>query len=250
MSGSFIVVVGATSEIARAIERELARPGVRLLLVGRDAGELEACAQDLHIRMEVEVLTRPFEALAFAEHPRWAAEWCELAGGAPDGVLVCHGYLPDSDLAARDPVEARRTLDVNLTSVVSILTPLAEQMAARGSGWIAVISSVAGDRGRRGNPLYGAAKAGLSVYLQGLRSRLAPRGVHVLTVKPGFVDTRMLRSRDRATRLLAASPERVARSVRRGLARRRNTIYTPWFWRPIMWLVRSVPEAVFKRMNL
>jgi hypothetical protein len=112
------------------------------------------------------------------------------------------------------------------------------------------VSSVAGDRGRRSNPLYGAAKAGLSVYLQGLRNRLAPLGVHVMTVKPGFVDTRMLRGRGRATRFLAASPERVARSVRRGLARRRNTIYTPWFWRPIMWLVRSVPEAVFKRMKL
>ena len=146
--------------------------------------------------------------------------------------------------------EARRAIDLNFTSAVALLAPLASYLEGRRSGYLAAISSVAGDRGRQSNYTYGAAKAGLTAYLQGLRNRLYRSGVHVLTIKPGFVDTPMTRGLVNPNSPLVASPKRVARDIDRAIRRRRNTIYTPWFWRPIMLVVRLVPEFIFKRLKL
>ena len=144
--------------------------------------------------------------------------------------------------------EARRILDTNFTGCVSALEILARRFEARRAGFIAALSSVAGDRGRQSNYLYGAAKGGLSTYLQGLRNRLHHSGVRVVTIKPGFVDTAMTYGRPGL--FLVASPERVARAVYRALRGGQDVVYVPWFWRPVMFAMRGVPERLFKRLRL
>jgi short-subunit dehydrogenase len=165
-------------------------------------------------------------------------------------VLLAFGTLPAQAEAQRDPAMARAAIDVNLTAAACLLELFAARMEARGRGWIAGISSVAGDRGRQSNYIYGAAKAGLTAYLAGLRNRLAKKGVHVVTVKPGFVDTPMTHGMVNPKSPLVASPERVAAGIVRAIRRRRNVVYLPWFWRAIMGVVTRVPEAIFKRMKL
>jgi len=220
------------------------------LLAGRDGDELEKTAADLRLRHNVEVAIETFEALDFDSHPALIARCFTQCGGRLDGVIVCYGYLPSQQWAEQDFAEARRTVDVNFTSVVSLLNCAANALEQQGSGFIAAISSVAGDRGRQSNYIYGAAKAGLSVYLQGLRNRLARRGVHVLTIKPGFVDTPMTQGLISPQSPLLAKPDRVARDIDRALRRGRNTLYTPWFWRPIMTVIALIPEPLFKRLRL
>jgi short-subunit dehydrogenase len=170
--------------------------------------------------------------------------------GGLDGVILCHGYMVDQARAQADFSEAQRTIDVNLTSAISLLERLAVYFGQRGAGVIAGISSVAGDRGRQSNYIYGAAKAGFSTYLQGLRNRLFSVGVHVLTVKPGFFATAMTDGLVNPNSPLLATPDQVARDVDRALRRRQNVVYTRWFWRPIMFVIRSIPEPVFKRLKL
>ncbi|MFP8872964.1 MAG: SDR family NAD(P)-dependent oxidoreductase, partial [Myxococcota bacterium] len=150
--------------------------------------------------------------------------------------------------AKTDALAARRMIETNYLASVSVLEACAAEFESRGRGWICAVSSVAGDRGRPSNYLYGSSKAGLSAYLQGLRARLARANVGVLDVKPGFVDTSL--TWGRAGLFLVASPDRVARDAWRGIRRNRAVVYTPWFWRPIMMVIRAIPDAVFKRMRL
>ena len=145
---------------------------------------------------------------------------------------------------------SQRTIDVNFTAVVSLLLLAADYLAKRESGFIAAISSVAGDRGRQSNYTYGASKAALSTYLAGLRNRLFHDGVHVLTIKPGFVDTAMTQGLINPRSPLVASPEQVARDIDKAIQRRRNVLYTRWFWGPIMWIIKSLPECLFKRLRM
>ena len=247
---STILVVGATSALAQALCHVFATPRTRFILAARDSAELLRCADDLRLRHGCQVSCHPFEACDFERHPGYVESWCQESGAPPDGVLVCHGYLPPAETSMTRPDEARRTLDVNFSSVVSILTPLADRMAARGSGWIVGIGSVAGDRGRQSNYVYGAAKAALAVYLQGLRNRLAARGVHVMTVKPGPMDTRMLWSLGQGRPRLVTAPRRVASDIHRALGRARDVVYSPWYWRLVMVCIAMIPERVFKRMRL
>jgi len=144
--------------------------------------------------------------------------------------------------------EARLILETNFTGCVSALNILANHFELKRTGFICAITSVAGDRGRQSNYHYGAAKAGLSVYLQGLRNRLFPAGVNVITVKPGFVDTRMTYGRPGL--FLLASPESVAQGIFRAIVKGKSVVYLPWFWRPIMLIVRSIPETIFKRLKM
>jgi len=161
-------------------------------------------------------------------------------------VCPCHG---DQARAEQDDGELLRILNTNYTAAAVALNDLARYLAGRGApGGIIGIGSVAGDRGRRSNYVYGAAKGALALYLQGLRNRLADRGVHVLTVKPGFVDTPMTAGLQGL--FLVAPPARVARDIVRAYQRRRDVVYTPWFWRYIMLLIRAIPESRFKHLRL
>ena len=243
-----VIVVGATSDIARATAMELACQ-YNLILAGRDMTELDAIAQDIVIRYECDVSTLMFEALNSNEHATFISKCFEKTEKI-SGAVICHGFLPVQIQAERDWDLARKTLDINFTSCVSVLEPLMQRLEDQQDGFLAIISSVAGDRGRQSNYLYGAAKGGLTVYLQGLRNRGQHSGVHVMTVKPGFVATAMTVGIVDKKSPLVATPKQVARDIVRGIKKRKDVIYSRWFWRYIMLIIRSVPERIFKRLRL
>ncbi len=245
-----VLVVGATSGIAKALCHRLAQRGDRLLLAGRDAEELKRMAADLSVRYGTEVATEVFEATDLQSHPDFVRRCFERFEGNLTGAILCHGVLPDQKETETNVAVALRTVEINFTSYVSLLHLLALELEKKGLGYLAVISSVAGDRGRRSNYTYGATKGGLTVFLQGLRNRLYHHGVHVLTIQPGPVDTPMISGMFKPGSPLVASPERVARSIQHAIDRRSNVIYTPWFWRPMMTIICAMPEWLFKRLNL
>jgi short-subunit dehydrogenase len=243
-----VLILGATSGIASALAREFAAHKFDLVLGGRDREELSALASDLSLRYGVRAGVFPFDALDTQTHASTLRSFLSQAGKALEGVVVCIGYLGDQAKGQSDWEEARRILETNFTGCVSVLNILANHFELRRAGFICAISSVAGDRGRQSNYLYGAAKAGLSTYLEGLRNRLFPARVKVITVKPGFVDTRMTYGRPGL--FLLASPERVGKGIFRAIVKGKDVVYVPWYWRIIMLMVQAIPEAVFKRLRL
>lgn len=248
-SAKSVVILGATSGVARPLAGEFARRGYIVVLAGRDAEELERLAADLRIRYNTDCHTLPFDALAFQDHERFPGQCEQVLGRLPHGVMLCFGFMADQEQAQGDFEIARRTLDTNLTGAVSILERFATAFAARGSGFIAALTSVAGDRGRKANYIYGASKAGLSAYLQGLRNRLHASGVQVTTIKPGFMDTPMTFGMN-LPGLLTASPESAAAAIAGAVERGKNVAYVPFFWRYIMWIIKSIPEFQFKKMSV
>ena len=244
---SRILIIGATSAIAQAFARLRVARGDELFLVARDAAKLQILVADLQVRGAKKISILAADANDFERHaPMLEAARREL--GDVDTVLIAHGVLGDQRAAERDFKLAEQAYKTNFLSVVSLLTPIAAYFEARRCGTIAVISSVAGERGRQSNFIYGSAKGGLSLYLAGLRNRLHPSGVTVLTIKPGFVDTPMTAHLPKGP--LFASPEKVAWDVSRAIDKGRDVLYTPaiWFW--IMAVVRLIPETVFKRLKL
>ncbi len=243
-----VLIIAATSAIARGIAAELARDGRSLILAARDVDEAERIAADLRLRHIVDVAAVRYDALDFDSHPNFFQQCLDLSGGALGGVIMCQGHMAPQAVAQNDPAETRRIIDINYTSAASLLNLAAAHFEPRRRGFICGISSVAGDRGRQSNYIYGSAKAGFTTFLQGLRNRLTPAGVAVLTVKPGFVDTAM--TWGLPGMFLVASPQKVGRDVRRAIAKGKATIYTPWFWWGIMNIIKSVPEPIFRRMKM
>lgn len=246
----WVLILGATSGIARALAQRLCQDHCSVLLAGRDQDELLRMTADLRLRHSVRAEAIPFSALDYASHASFFEECINRTAGRLRGVLLCFGEMRPQELTQTSFDDARQVLEVNLTSAVSILSLAASFLEERKSGFIGVISSVAGDRGRQSNYTYGAAKAGLSAFTQGLRNRLFKSGVHVLTIKPGFVATRMTAGLLNPKSPLVATPEKVAVDIVRALKRRRPVVYTPWFWRYIMLLICAIPERVFQRMRL
>lgn len=242
-----VLVVGATSAIAREAARAFAESGARLYLTGRSASRLADIAEDLRVRGAEHVETALLDVTDPARCEA-VARAADASLGGLDAALVAHGTLPDQPACERSVARALEALDVNLTSTVALLTVLANLFEERRRGSIAVITSVAGDRGRRGNYVYGAAKGGLSIFLQGLRARLHASGVTVVTIKPGFVDTPMTAALRKNA--LFADARDVGRVVHRAMLDRRDVVYVPWFWRPVMAVVRTIPEGLFKRLKL
>lgn len=245
-----VLVVGATSGIARALCHRLAKRGCNLVVAGRNTEELTRIARDLEIRHDTVVYVEPFEAMDFQAHQDLCDRCVKHFDGDLKGVILCYGYLPEQEETQIDFSEARKTVELNFLSAVAVLSHAANYLEKQKGGYIAAISSVAGDRGRQSNYTYGAAKAGLSVYLEGLRNRLRHAGVHVLTVKPGFVDTPMTHGLVDPDSPLVASPDRVAVCIDRAIRKRWNVVYSPWFWRPIMTVIRWIPEWIFVRLRL
>lgn len=243
-----VLLLGATSGIMQALGHELAAKGYDLQLVARDREEVDALASDLHIRYRVNVRTHILDVLSLDEHEAVLDACLEDAAGMLEGVILGIGYLGEQQRAERDPEEARRIMDTNLTAPALLLGRVANDLEEKGRGFICVLSSVAGDRGRQSNYIYGSAKAGLSTYLQGLRNRLHRSGVQVTTIKPGFVDTSMTYGMEGL--FLVASPERVARGIVRSIERGKDEVYVPGFWRWIMLAIRCIPEPLFKRLRL
>lgn len=241
-----VVILAATSAIARAMANEFAARDYALILAARDMEDAEAIAQDLRVRHEAVVNAMHWDAADFDSHADFVEQCLERLGGKLEGVVMVSGFQEDQKRAESDWESSKRSIDVNLTGAISVLNRFANRLEGQGRGFIIGISSVAGDRGRQSNYMYGAAKAGFTAYLEGLRNRLFHVGVHVLTVKPGFVDTKGTYGEVP----FAADPKAVGRSIVRALEKRRNVIYVPWFWRYIMLIIRLVPEAVFKRLKM
>ncbi len=242
-----VLILGATSPIARALAAEFAREdGADLYLAARDTAEGNRIAEDLSVRSGRAVYSGPFDAGNYNSHPDFVRGVIERLGGL-DGIVVAFGTLGDEASAQSDPAEALKTISANFTGAVSIMTLAAEHLKAQGRGFIIVLASVAGDRGRKKNYVYGSAKGALALFTGGLRGRLANSGVHVMTAKLGFVDTRMTWSQKESG--LTASPEQAARKIHDKWRRGAEVVYIPSFWRPIMAAVRIVPERFFKRLN-
>lgn len=244
-----IIFFGATSAMAMQTARIYAAQTATLGLVGRDTERLEALAADLRLRGAARVEVFPeFDALEPGGPDRVAAQIRQTFGRV-DTVLIAYGSLPDQTRAETDAETLRKALEVNFISVAQLSHAVADWLADQGGGTLAVIGSVAGLRGRQSNYVYGSAKGGLHLFLQGLRNRLHPRGVRVLTLAPGFVDSPM--TRDVPKGPLFVSAEKAGRLIHRAITRsRRDVVYIPGFWWGIMAVIRCIPEPLFKRLKL
>ena len=241
-----LVIFGAASAIAREIARTAAAEGVELCLVSRQADELALMQRDLSVRGSPQVEIIVADATELSCQQGLLATIFETFPDF-DAVLVANGDLTAMPQAEHDFDLLLNSLRINFGAIAVLLLRLAPYFEQRRSGCIAAIGSVAGDRGRRVNYLYAAAKAGLDTFLSGLRGRMAACGVRVVTIKPGFVDTPMTSAIKKGA--LFASPQGVGRSAWRALRTYNRTVYLPWFWRPIMMIIRALPEAIFQRLR-
>lgn len=241
----YVLIIGAKSDISRALAHEYLRNGYDLYLAARDIASMANDLQDYRIRYQGEVLALKLDVLDFPSH----AELYERLSPKPVGVICVAGYLGDQRTAQIDFVESQKIIGTNYTGLVSLLNIITNDFEERKTGFIVGISSVAGDRGRQSNYIYGSAKAAFTTYLSGLRNRLTKVGVPVLTVKPGFVRTRMTEGMDLPDKL-TAQPEKVAKDIFRAQQKKKDVIYTIWLWRFIMLIIRHIPECIFKKMNL
>ena len=238
------LVIGATSDIGRAIARQLAEGGSALQLAGRDPARLGREAKDLRVRTGVAVTAHRRDVL----DDEGGASFLPDLDPLPDTAVCVVGLLGDQKECEHDSAAAERAMRTNYIGPALLMGALAERFQQRGSGVLVGVSSVAGDRGRASNYVYGSAKAGFTAFLSGLRGRMAASGVHVVTVKPGFVRIRMTEGMD-LPGPLTATPEEVAEVVVRAARRRRDAVYVRRVWRPIMFVIRAVPERIFKRMR-
>ncbi|MDG4560994.1 MAG: SDR family oxidoreductase [Candidatus Competibacter sp.] len=241
-----VLIVGASSAIAEAVARLFAAQGDMLYLVGRRAEALEAIAADLRVRGAARTQTEVMDANAIERHAA-LLDNADTALGGLDTVLIAHGTLSDQTACQKSVALTFQELHTNALSVIALLTLIANRFEAQRSGMIAVISSVAGDRGRQSNYVYGTAKAAVSTFLSGVRQRLYKSGAQVVTIKPGFVDTPMTREFPKG--LLWAKPEWVARDIVTAMEQGKDVVYTPRFWRVIIWIIKSLPEKNFKSFS-
>ncbi len=241
------LILGATSAIAQATARLLAERGASLFLVARDPYKLAAVVSDLQTRGAKTVYSLALDLDKVHEHVPVLESVVKILGTL-DLALLAHGVLGDQAAAQADARTAEAIYLTNFISPASLITWLANYFEARGSGTLAVISSVAGDRGRRSNYVYGASKGALNVLLDGVRNRIDRSGAHVLTIKPGFVASPMTAHLRRGP--LFAEPRTIGLGILRAVAARKDTVYLPFFWAPILWVVRAIPTRIFKKMNL
>ena len=242
---STVLLLGATSDIAVALAKKFASQGFSVQLAARNAQRMQPLRSDLAIRYNCNCSLHEFDA----EQPASHAAFFAALPAIPDITISIFGYLGDQLKGESDWSECHRILTVNYTGAVSILNIVANNYAASGQGLIVGISSVAGERGRQSNYLYGSAKAGFTAYLSGLRNRLFQKNIHVLSVQPGFVYTRMTEGLP-LPKLLTSTPALVADTVFTAIRKKKNVIYVKWFWRWIMLIIKSIPEPIFKKLKL
>ncbi|MFC1557185.1 SDR family oxidoreductase [candidate division KSB1 bacterium] len=239
-----ILILGALSDIARSLAQVYARNKFDLVLAARRSERLERDVEDLKIRYGVHIDRCEFDVTDYGSHKTFY----ESLDPKPDGVICAVGYFGEHHKAHESFNESRKIIDTNYTGCVSILNIVAGDFEKRGKGFIVGISSVAGDRGRRSNYLYGSAKAGFTAYLSGLRGRLSQSGIQVLTVKPGFVYTKMTEDMD-LPGILTAEPDKAAADIFNAQQKGRDVVYTKWFWRYLMTIIKHIPERFFKRIS-
>ncbi len=246
MTGDTWLILGGSSSVARAFAFEVARLGADVLLAGRDTEDLARTAADLNIRTGRKATALEFDASAYDTH----ANFIETCRGMAErlNIFLAFGIMPSQEQTDRDFGLAKTMIETNYLGAVSILDRLAPAMEAQGGGHVVVLGSVAGDRGRLRNYLYGSTKAALHTYVEGLRARLYRSGVQVLTIKPGVLDTAMTWGLPRLP--FPATPEAFARATLAHIKRGREIAYVPGIWRVIMLVIRSIPERLFKRTDI
>jgi len=244
---SNILILGATSAIAKHTTRLFAADEDTLYLVARNEGKLSSMKQDMLVRGATDV---HYESLDLADETQHEAliNRATDAMGSIDIVFIAYGTLAEHKNSIANYDNTLKELQINCLSVISLLTILANQFESQKSGSIAVISSPSGDRGRQSNYIYGTAKGALSIFLQGLRNRLSKSKVHVLTIKPGFVDTPMTKSFKKG--FLWVNPEVISKGIYTAIKKKREVVYLPFFWRYIMIIIKSIPEKIFKHLSL
>ncbi|KIC45521.1 short-chain dehydrogenase [Ruegeria sp. ANG-S4] len=245
MTKSPVLVLGARSDIGKATAHAFASLGHPIQLAARRAGTLEADRSDISLRYNVEVSLHEFDALDIQSHNSFVDHLPEL----PEAAVCVVGLMGDQSENERDLEAATRVMRSNFEGPASILAALANCFEERGYGTLVGISSVAGERGRATNYVYGSAKAGFTAFLSGLRNRLAQKGVHVVTVLPGFVATQLTEGMDLPAKL-TAQPEEVGKAITRAVEKKQNVIYVRSVWRLIMMIIRNIPEKTFNRINI
>ncbi len=242
-----VLALGATSAIGEATLRLLAERGARFYLVARNQEKLHAVAADLHTRGASGVAMHVMDLDDTAAHAAMLAAAAQSLGTI-ELALLAHGVLGKQDETEASYAAAEAVVRTNFLSPVSLITWLANYFESTKQGTLAVISSVAGDRGRKSNYVYGASKGALNVFLEGVRARLDRVGVQVLTIKPGFVATPMTAHLPQGP--LFAKPSQVARGIVKAIEKRRDVVYLPGFWRVIMLIIRLIPGRIFKKLNV
>lgn len=243
-----IVIFGACSAIAQATAKLLVKDKGAFVLIDRDGAKLKIVADDLKVRGASNVTIIPSDLTSIESHTALWQETKTKAGNLPNVVLIAYGTLGDQKKGEQDFAIAGKEILTNFTSTASLLTLIGNDFETAKAGTIAVISSVAGDRGRKSNYIYGSAKGALSIFLGGLRNRLAKSGVTVITIKPGFVDTPMTAHLKKG--LLWATPEKVAAGIVKAIERKTPIVYLPWFWRYIMLVIKLIPEKIFQNTSI
>lgn len=245
MSTGVVLVLGGRSDMGLAIAHCFAAKGYAIQLAARRATELDSEKKDLEIRHKVDVTLVEFDALDEAA----SAQLPDRLDTLPDIAVSVIGYMPEQAESEADPALARTVMRSNFEGPATVFEALGEKFKQRGSGTLVGVSSVAGLRGRASNYIYGAAKAGFSAYLSGMRNKLCKHGVHVITVLPGFVNTKMTAHLDLPAPL-TAEPEQVATAIEKAVTKQRNTVYVLPIWQLVMLVIRSIPEFIFKKTNL
>ncbi len=241
-----LLILGANSDVAHALAKIFAKTeNANIYLASRNMELLNKKALDIKARYDVDATAIAFNATDYDTHQTFY----DNLSPKPDGVFLAFGYLGDQIAAQENFSNAREIIESNYMGAVSILEIIAKDFERRSTGFIIGISSVAGDRGRQSNYIYGSAKSGVAVYLAGLRNRLHKSNVPVITVLPGFIRTKMTEDLDLPKKLMA-DPDEVAVDIYRAYTKNKEIIYTKWFWKYIMFIIRNIPEKIFKRMNL
>lgn len=242
-----ILIIGACSAIAQETAKQFAKDGATLYLADLKYGRLESVKSDINARYNTKIYLEEFDAFDFDKHEELINNADKAMHGI-DTILIAYGTLPNQIEIQKKYIDIVREFNLNCVSVISLASIAANYFEQKKSGTIAVISSVAGDRGRQSNYIYGAAKGGVTVFLQGLRNRLFHSNVHVLTIKPGLVDTPMTAHLPKNA--LFASAENVGKGIYYAIKLKKNVVYLPGFWRFIMAIVKAIPENIFKKMKL
>ncbi len=241
----YLLIVGGNSDIGKALASTYAQAGYNLYLACRNTSSIATFSSDISLRNNVSVEALQLDVLDFDSH----SSFYQNLEVKPEGIITCVGYLDDQLVSQDSWSESLKSIQTNLTGLVSLMNIVASDFEKRKSGFIVGISSVAGDRGRASNYIYGSAKSAFSTYLSGLRNRLSQSNVHVMTVKPGFVFTKMTAHLP-LPKLLTAQPKDIANDLFTAQKKQKNTLYTKWFWKTIMLIIKYIPEGVFKKLKL
>lgn len=243
--GKTVLLIGGNSDVGKSLARDFSKLGSNIILTSRKKGELDFFKSDLEIRFSIKCEVEFFDVLDFNSHKSF---YFNLKN-KPHIVISCIGYLNNQEKSEYSFEESLKSIQTNFTGLVSILNIVSNDFKTRKSGIIAGISSVAGDRGRGSNYIYGCSKSAFSSYLSGLRNKLSKSGVHVITIKPGFIKTKMTNHLD-LPKILTATPKEVSKDIIKSISNKKNIIYSKWYWRYIMILIKIIPESAFKNLKL